>query len=107
MSEPADPIFEEDDNADQGSKKLTGQQTYNVISDLGVGPNVRLKDNVLQAICIFISTVLGVVFGIVGWNFRFEAIVLGGFAGLLVGLFGSGTFIMIYRLLQHSRGKHD
>jgi len=26
---------------------------------------------------------------------------------LVVGLFGSGIFLMIYRAVQHGKGKHD
>jgi hypothetical protein len=33
--------------------------------------------------------------------------VTGGFIGLLVGLFGSGIFIMVFRAIGHARGKHD
>jgi hypothetical protein len=32
---------------------------------------------------------------------------LGGFIGLLVGLFGSGIVLMILRAVKHARGQHD
>ena len=38
---------------------------------------------------------------------RVTGAVFGGFIGLLVGLFGSGIFLMIYRAVNHALGKHD
>jgi hypothetical protein len=31
----------------------------------------------------------------------------GAFAGLVVGVFSSGIFLMVYRAIRHVRGKHD
>ena len=31
----------------------------------------------------------------------------GGLAGLVIGLFASGIFLMIYRAVQHIKGKHN
>lgn len=81
------------------------RQAYNVVTDTVVGPNVRLKDNLIQALVIFVCLVLGAVIG--GIFFGGEGALLGGFAGLLIGLFGSGTFLMIYRGMRHAKGKHD
>jgi hypothetical protein len=33
--------------------------------------------------------------------------IAGAFAGLAVGLFASGIFLMIYRAVRHLQGKHD
>jgi len=32
---------------------------------------------------------------------------IGSFAGLVIGIFGSGIFLMIYRAARHISGKHD
>jgi hypothetical protein len=85
---------------------LTSKHAYNLVSDLGTGVNLRWRDNLLQALCIFVCLVLGVLIGFAIARGP-EGAILGGAAGLLVGLFGSGIFLMIFRALQHARGKHD
>ena len=75
------------------SEPMSGRQAYNLVADTVTGPNVRLRDNLYQALAIFIGLVLGAV--------------VGAFVGLLAGLFGSGLFLMIYRAVQHARGRHD
>lgn len=92
---------------DQPTDAMTGRQTYNVISDIGTGANVRLKDNVIQAIVILICLVLGAAIGALVASERVIGALAGGFAGLLVGLFGSGFFLMVFRAIQHIRGRHD
>ncbi|MFO0917566.1 MAG: hypothetical protein U0872_04540 [Planctomycetaceae bacterium] len=32
---------------------------------------------------------------------------VGGLMGLIVGLFGSGIALMLYRAVAHARGRHD
>ena len=76
-----------------------------VASDLVTGVNVRPKDNLYQGISILVAMVLGcgvgyLVAGDIG-------VALGAIGGLVVGLIGSGIFIMIYRAVRHSKGKHD
>ena len=87
----------------------SGREQYNVIADTVIGPNLRVKDNVIQAVAIGVCLILGIVVGamIVRPNDRSMGIVFGALAGLLVGLFGSGIFLMIYRGVRHMRGKHD
>ncbi len=92
---------------DQAPQGMTGRQTYNVISDMGTGANVRLKDNVIQAIAIFVCLVLGAAIGALVASERVIGALAGGFAGLLAGLFGSGIFLMVFRAVQHFRGRHD
>lgn len=91
----------------------TGQAAYNVVSDTLTGLNVRKKDNVFQGLFILASVLLGA--GIVavlallntGWGIPwYGGAMLGGFAGLVVGFFSSGIFLMIYRAVQHASGKH-
>jgi hypothetical protein len=86
----------------------SGKATYNVVTDLVTGANLRAWDNTIQIIAILIATPLG---GLIGYQMAsldrgFGALV-GGFFGLLTGLFGSGIFLMIYRAVRHIRGKHD
>jgi len=82
-------------------KELTAYQAYNIVSDIATGVNFRKKDNLYQAIAIFVGLVLGVLIGLAVARGAPEGAVLGGFIGLLVGLFGSGIFLLIYRLFKH------
>jgi hypothetical protein len=85
----------------------TGRQTYNMVTDLGAGPNVRLKDNLYQAVAILACLVLGSGVGVLAAHDKLAGLIVGGIGGLLVGLFGSGIFLMVYRSIMHARGKHD
>ncbi len=79
-----------------------------VVFDVVAGPNLRWRDNLFQAVAILISIPIGVG---LGWFLMPSdagmAMVLGGFGGLLVGLFGSGIFLMVWRAIAHLRGRHD
>jgi uncharacterized membrane protein YedE/YeeE len=87
---------------------MTAKQTYNLVSDTAVGVNVRWKDNLFQALAIFVCLVLGAAIGyVVTPRDVVTGAIFGGFLGLLVGLFGSGLFLMIFRAVMHVRGKHD
>jgi hypothetical protein len=88
-------------------EKLSEKQVYNVVSDTVTGANVRWKDNLFQGIAIFIATILGAGIGAVLMDDPILGSVAGGFCGLLIGLFGSGLVLMVYRAIQHGRGKHD
>jgi hypothetical protein len=88
-------------------KDMTGRQVYNLISDTVTGPNVRLKDNLYQGLAILICLVLGAGIGALVTTPRGVGVLLGGVIGLMVGLVGSGLFLMIYRTIQHARGRHD
>src|SRR5262245_45219805 len=44
---------------------LSDRQVLNVVSDLGVGPNIRAKDNLYQALAIFVCTLIGAFIGII------------------------------------------
>jgi hypothetical protein len=76
------------------------------VSDLAVGANVRVKDNVIQALVIAACLVLGAAVGALVVQERVPGALVGAFVGLLVGLFGSGFFIMVFRAVMHLRGKH-
>jgi ABC-type microcin C transport system permease subunit YejE len=41
------------------------------------------------------------------WNLPwFGGALIGAFAGLIMGVFGSGIYLMVYRALQHLKGDH-
>lgn len=100
-------MSEEPKGTDGPPGELTGRQVYNVVSDTVTGLNARWSDNVVQGVAILAGLVLGVVIGALVASDRVTGMVFGGFAGLLVGLFGSGIALMIYRAVQHVRGRHD
>ena len=82
---------------------LTAKETYNVVSDTVVGVNVRAKDNLIQGVIILFTVIIGLVIGQTYGGF----LLLGGLGGLIVGFFGSGIFLMIYRAVKHASGSHD
>jgi hypothetical protein len=84
----------------------TGRDVYNIVSDIGTGVNVRKKDNLYQLAAIGLGLLLGIVIGMFCTRDRATGAVLGGFIGLLAGLFGSGIFLMIYRFIRHVQGHH-
>ena len=86
---------------------MSARETYNVVTDLGTGVNVRLKDNLFQLAAIVVATVAGAVIGMLIADEAPVGAMTGGFIGLLVGLFGSGIFLMVYRFIQHARGHHE
>ena len=101
-------------------KEMTGMQVYNLVSDIGGAANFRKSDNLFQlkviGICLLIGAAIGAIalplFGsqrdhIAEWALSVVGVVIGGFLGVVVGLFGSGIYLMIYRLMQHIRGNHD
>lgn len=77
---------------------------YNVVTDVATGPNIRLKDNLFQAIFILASIAIGAVAGAIMMPADpgpgLGAIV-GGIAGLIAGALISGGFLMVYRLFKH------
>lgn len=89
------------------AKPLTGQQKQNLVSDTVMGPNLRLKDNLFQGLAILVCLILGGLIGYLVVKEQPMGVLLGGGIGLLVGLFGSGIYLMIYRAVKHSRGEHD
>jgi hypothetical protein len=88
-------------------RPMTGRQTYNIVTDTVGGPNVRLKDNLIQGLSILVCLLLGAGIGLLVMADGLIGALAGGFIGLLVGLFGSGIFLMVYRAVKHARGQHD
>jgi len=88
--------------------------TYNVVSDTVTGINVRGSDNKSQAKFVAASVGLfalaGAVLALINpkWQLPwYGGAMAGAFAGLVVGVFASGIFLMIYRASRHIKGKHD
>jgi hypothetical protein len=110
MSEPTKNYFADDAPPPQAQPPAppSGRETYNIVSDTAIGVNVRLWDNLFQLAAIVVCLLLGIGIGYaVSGQDPILGAVAGGFAGLLVGLFGSGIFLMIFRAVRHARGRHD
>jgi uncharacterized membrane protein YeaQ/YmgE (transglycosylase-associated protein family) len=86
---------------------MSDRQTYNLITDTVVGPNLRWRDNLYQLLAIIVCAGIGAAIGYFLTQDRIFGGMIGLIAGLMVGLIGSGTFLMIYRAVRHARGKHD
>jgi hypothetical protein len=86
---------------------MSGQETYNLITDTVTGPNVRLRDNLYQGLAVLVGAIVGAAIGYFQTTDRILGSMIGLIAGLMIGLLGSGLFLMIYRGVRHIRGKHD
>jgi hypothetical protein len=104
---PDESDSDEPIDAEVVNPQLTGRETYNVITDTVTGVNLRVSDNVFQAIVSLVCLALGATIGAMGFQERVPAALVGGFIGLVVGLFGSGIWLMCYRAIRHLRGRHD
>jgi hypothetical protein len=104
---PDEPNSDEPVDAEVVDPPLTGRETYNVITDTVTGVNLRVSDNVFQAIVSVVCLALGASIGAIGFHDRVPAALVGGFIGLVVGLFVSGIWLMCYRAMRHLRGRHD
>lgn len=94
--------------------QLSDRATYNVVADTLTGVNARWSDNLFQAVFILVSMMLAAITGValaalnVQWGLPwFGGALIGALLGMVLGLFGSGIFLMIYRAVRHMRGKHD
>ena len=92
----------------------SNREVYNIVTDTVVGPNVRVRDNLMQAGITAGGLIAGMPAGwlyarLNGWDEgdQIGCAIVGGFLGLVVGLFSSGIFLMVYRAVRHVRGKHD
>jgi hypothetical protein len=103
-------------NANQGEAQTvsSGRASYNVVTDTVTGVNVRWSDNKFQAIFVFVSVILASLVGAIltalnaHWDLPwFGGALIGSFAGLVIGIFASGIFLMFYRAARHIKGKHD
>jgi ABC-type uncharacterized transport system permease subunit len=110
--ESPEPVV--DDSSDASESPATSKATYKVLSDTVIGLNVRKSDNAFQALFVLASMVVCAALAVVltmlnaDWKIPFYgAVILGAFAGLVIGFFASGIYLMLYRAIRHAKGKHD
>jgi hypothetical protein len=101
-------------NKDEAQGLTTSRAAYNVVTDTVTGVNVRWSDNKFQAVFVFISIIVTASLGALltaintQWNLPwYGGALIGSFAGLVIGIFASGIFLMFYRAARHLKGKHD
>jgi hypothetical protein len=98
-------------------KTSTEREAYNILSDTISGVNFRKSDNWFQFKVILVCSLIGIPLGAIGGaclsdsGERLVGTLVGGlglgFVGVILGLFGSGIYLMIYRGVRHLKGKHD
>ena len=108
------PVDAENASQEQPQSVSPDCAAYNIVADTVTGVNVRWSDNKFQAIFVFVSVVLASSVGAIlaalnaGWNSPwYGGALIGSFAGLVIGIFASGVFLMFYRAVRHLKGKHD
>ena len=108
-----DPSIDAHPENKRSENLSAGQASYNIVSDTVFGLNTRKGDNKFQAKCIFVSVLLLATVGAVlaalirDWDLPwYGGALIGAFAGLITGVFGSGIYLMVYRALQHLKGDH-
>lgn len=113
-SDPTPPADEHSEPDSPAARLSPVHEAYNIVSDTVSGVNVRWNDNWFQAKFIAWSVLFFVVAGglLAAFNRQWELPWYGGaligiLPGLIFGVFASGIYLMIYRALQHLRGKHD
>ena len=77
----------------------TVEQYHEIADTVGLVPNVRKKDNVIQGIAVAGTTVVGVAIGAVVGGAT-EAALIGALGGLVVGGFVSGLVLMVVGLVR-------
>jgi len=75
------------------------EQYHEIADTVGLVPNVRKKDNVIQGIAVAGTTVVGVAIGAVVGGTT-EAALIGALGGLVVGGFVSGLVLMVVGLVR-------
>lgn len=103
---PQDQAPESQPHPSPPKSSMSGQETFNVVTDTVAGPNLRWKDNLFQALsALFCSLIGGVGLGLV---FQTWVAAVGGIVGgMIAGILVSGIVLMIYRALRHLSGRHD
>ena len=80
---------------------LLSGQTVKALLYLPAELRRRYRDNLIQGLVILITTLLGVGVGALVADETVAGLLVGALVGMLVGLFGSGIFLMIYRAFKH------
>jgi hypothetical protein len=108
------PVDATNTSQDKKQSLTPAHAAYNVVTDTVTGVNVRWTDNRFQAMFVFISMVVTALLGALlaalssRWNLPwYGGALIGSFAGLVIGIFGSGIFLMFYRAARHIKGKHE
>jgi hypothetical protein len=85
------------------SDELGAAQT---VFDTVTGPNVRLKDNLIQLLCVIVGAALGAAGGwMYGGKDRAMAIIIGVAIGLFLSLILSGAVIGVVRFITAVKKK--
>lgn len=100
MKDPAPPTLP----SNKPTPPKEEPNVYNIVTDVAAGPNVRLKDNLFQAVFILASIAIAAGIGAFvapeevgpGWGAA-----MGGIVGLIAGALLSGGILMVYRLFKH------
>lgn len=110
----SDPSGHRKSSAKPAREVSPEQAAYNKFSDTVTGVNIRMSDNLFQAIFILvvvlIGAVAGMITGVVVGSFDYAwlaGMLAGSFIGLIVGFFASGIVLMIFRARRHLKGQHD
>ena len=72
--------------------------SYEKVTDRLTGVNVRLKDNIAQAIAAVVGLMAGLL---VGWRWFGGRALIGGLVGLAAGAILVGLFLAAYRFFRH------
>lgn len=78
------------------------QEAYNLVADkIGGLPNVRMKDNLYQAVAIGACVALGSLVGLLkgGWP---DGVIAGAICGMVAGLILSGAVLAVIGLVRKS-----
>jgi hypothetical protein len=85
----------------QPGPKVGRKSDNRKVTDTITGPNLRVSDNLIQAVAIGAFLLLGVAGGAIYDSRQPATWIIGGLVGTVVGLIGSGAAIGIYRLFRH------
>jgi hypothetical protein len=77
------------------------------VAEAGFLPDTHWNDNVIQLGLILAAVAVGAVVGRFCIADKTAGLIVGAFGGLVVGLLGSGTFLIVYRALRNPRQQDD
>lgn len=104
---PTPPVTPEYQTPGQTKSPLSGRDAYNVVTDTITGPNVRLRDNLIQLAAVVAGALLGAGIGALTMQDRLVGAMVGAVCGLIGGVLISGAALGIYRATRHIKGKHS